>query len=104
MHPARAGRAISEAAAEVVVAHEHGLHLRPAADFVRAASDFASDIRVADLTRAPQRTASARSLLQITALGIDRGHTVRIAALGEDAEEAVAALARLVESNFPAPP
>jgi len=38
----------------------------------------------------------------VTALGIDRGHTVRITATGDDADAAVAALRALVESSFDA--
>jgi phosphocarrier protein FPr len=55
---------------------------------------------VANLTRGGDRRASARSLLEITALGIDRGHLVRLTATGEDAEQAVKALSELIRSNF----
>ncbi len=88
------------AATELTVEHDHGLHLRPAADFVRLASRYRSDIRVRNLTRGGDRQANARSLLEVTALGVNRGHTIRLSASGEDAEEAVQALADLIRSNF----
>jgi phosphotransferase system HPr (HPr) family protein len=90
----------SEASEELTVEHEHGLHLRPAADFVRLAARYRSQVRLANLTRGGGREANARSLLEITALGIDRGHLVRLSARGVDAEEAVKALSELIRSNF----
>ncbi|HLH71014.1 MAG TPA: HPr family phosphocarrier protein [Candidatus Dormibacteraeota bacterium] len=91
---------MSRTRAEVVVEHEHGLHLRPAADFVRLAARYRADVRVGNLTRGGDRRANARSLLEVTALGVDRGHRIVLEAEGEEAEEAVAALRRLVESGF----
>ncbi|HZU19053.1 MAG TPA: HPr family phosphocarrier protein [Candidatus Dormibacteraeota bacterium] len=91
---------MSRARAELTVEHEHGLHLRPAADFVRLAARYRAEVRVGNLTRGGNRRANARSLLEVTALGVDRGHRILLEAEGEDAEEAVAALRRLVESGF----
>lgn len=95
---------MTEASAELTVGHEHGLHLRPAALLVRTAAGFGAEVRLANLSRATGRTASAKSLLEVTALGVDQGHRVRIVATGEDAAEAVAALRLLVESGFKAGP
>ena len=91
------------ASVELAVEHEHGLHLRPAANFVRLAAKFRSDVRLVNLTRGGGRQASARSLLEVTALGVNQGHTIRLTASGEDADEAVRALADLIRSNFAAP-
>ncbi len=90
----------AQASAELTVEHDHGLHLRPAADFVRLASRYRSEIRVTNLTRAGGREADGRSLLQVTALGVNSGHRVRLTARGEDAGEAVRALSDLIRSNF----
>ena len=92
------GEAPADASAELVVGGEHGLHMRPAADFVRLASRFRSDLRLSNATRGKGREANARSLLEITALGIDSGHTIRLTARGEDAEQAVSELSDLVRS------
>jgi phosphotransferase system HPr (HPr) family protein len=88
--------------AEVAVEHEHGLHLRPAAEFVRLAARFRARVEVVNLTRAGGRTADARSLLQVTALGVNTGHVVRLTAAGEDAAAALAALTALIRSGFAA--
>lgn len=42
----------------------------------------------------------AKSLLGIMALGASRGTELELVATGDDAQEAVDALAALVESNF----
>jgi len=90
----------NRASEELSVDNDHGLHLRPAADFVRLAARYRSQVRVANLTRGGGREANARSLLEITALGVDRGHVIRLQATGEDAEAAVKALSDLIRSNF----
>jgi len=94
---------LGEATAELAVEHEHGLHLRPAAELVRLAARFRSRIEVLNLTRGGGRTANARSLLEVTALGVDRGHVVRLRAVGEDAAPAVEAMAALIRSGFETP-
>jgi phosphotransferase system HPr (HPr) family protein len=91
---------LADASAEIVVEHEHGLHLRPAADFVRMAARFQAAVKVANLTRGGSRQANARSLLEVTALGVNEGHTIRLEGSGDDAEAAVRALADLIRSNF----
>ena len=72
----------------------------PAADFVRLAARFESAVKVSNLTRGGDRQANARSLLEVTALGVNQGHTIWLEATGEDAENAVRALADLIRSNF----
>ena len=64
------------------------LHARPAADFVRTAMLFESDITVA----VDGRAANAKSLLAVLALGAKRGTTLRLSADGDDAAAAVDAL------------
>jgi phosphotransferase system HPr (HPr) family protein len=88
---------------ELAVEHEHGLHLRPAAEFVRLAARFQARVEVTNLTRGGGRTANARSLLQVTALGIDTNHVVRLTATGDDAAAALEALTALIRSGFAAP-
>jgi phosphocarrier protein HPr len=64
------------------------LHARPAADFVRTAMGFSSDVTVI----AGEREADAKSLLGILALGAKRGTTLRLRADGDDADAALDAL------------
>ena len=82
------------AAAEVALPENVDLHARPAADFVRAAMGFESDIRVG----AGDREVDAKSLLSILALGARRGTLLRLRADGADAAEAVPVLVALVTS------
>jgi phosphocarrier protein FPr len=58
-------------------------------------------VKVANLTRGGGREASARSLLEVTALGVNKGHTIRLTASGDDAEAAVQALSDLIRSSAP---
>jgi phosphotransferase system HPr (HPr) family protein len=85
------------------VRNPSGLHARPAALFVQAAARFEADVTLANLDRAPQQSTSARSLLGVLALGVSRGHRIRIEANGADADEALASLQALVERGLGEP-
>lgn len=80
----------------MTITHPAGLHARPAALFVQAASRFKSTITA----EANGRKANAKSLLAVLSLGAAPGTALRIVADGEDAEEAVAALVELVRTDF----
>lgn len=86
--------------ATLEVRNPSGLHARPAALFVKAANRFVSEITVTNLSRDPAHEVSARSLLAVLALGVSRGHQVRICAEGADAEEAIHTLSELVEGGL----
>lgn len=81
---------------DVLLQHEAGLHARPAALFVKAASRFASTITV----QAGEKKANAKSILQVLQLGARQGMTITIAAEGADEADAIAALTSLVTNNF----
>ena len=68
------------------------LHARPAANFVRTAMRFSSDIAVA----VDDREANAKSLLDVLRLGAKGGSTLRLRADGDDAHSAINALAGCV--------
>ena len=85
---------------EVEVRNPSGLHARPAATFVRAAGGFVSQILLTNLDRDPGKSVSAKSVLGVMGLGVSRGHRIRIAAQGEDADRAVSALVELVTSGL----
>jgi phosphoenolpyruvate---glycerone phosphotransferase subunit DhaM len=76
----------------VVLPNKDGLHARPAAEFVKLASTFDSQVTV--------NGRDAKSLLGIMALGLTQGAVVEIASTGSEAEAAVSALANLIESGF----
>jgi len=65
-----------------------GLHARPAAQFVRAAAGFSATISVV----CGERSADAKSLLEVLQLQAGSGATVTVTADGPDAEAALVAL------------
>ena len=93
------------AAAERVLSIDHpaGLHLRPAALFVRTANRFGSQVRLQNLSRDGSAAVDAKSMLGVMQAAVSQGHQVRVQAEGADAAEAIASLAALVESNFAGP-
>ncbi|MBC8999454.1 phosphoenolpyruvate--protein phosphotransferase [Pseudomonas sp. N40(2020)] len=70
----------------------NGLHARPAAVFAQAAKGFAAKIHL----HKQQAEANAKSLVAIMALQTALGDSVRVSAVGEDAEAAISALSRLL--------
>lgn len=80
----------------VGICNQRGLHARASAKFVKLASSFESEVRV---TR-DGTTVDARSIMGLLMLGAGNGCDVLIESDGPDAEEAVAALAELVERKF----
>ena len=82
------------------VRNPSGLHARPAALFVKAAAAFRAEVRLTNLSRNAERSASAKSLLAVLGLGVSCGHRLRIEAEGADAAEALASLARLVADGL----
>ncbi len=80
---------------EATVGPEEGLHARPAAQFVKTAKRFSSEIVVIK----GERQANAKSSLKIMTLGARKGDTLTIRADGEDEQEAVEALAELISAD-----
>jgi phosphocarrier protein HPr len=83
-----------ERAVEVV--NEAGIHARPAAEIVKVAAKFKSEIAIGrdDLE------VNAKSIMGVMMLAAECGATVVIRAEGEDAEAAIEALANLIASKF----
>jgi phosphotransferase system HPr (HPr) family protein len=78
--------------AEVTLPAAVDLHARPAAQVVRAATGFTATVHL----HAGDRSADAKSLLAVLALGARGGTTLRLRAEGADADAAVEALAAVV--------
>jgi phosphocarrier protein len=70
------------------------LHARPAGRLVREAARFQAKVTVA----ANGKTANARSILEVLALGATGGAELTFRADGSDAAEALSALTALVDS------
>ena len=80
---------------ETTVGPEEGLHARPAAQFVKTAKKFDSEIVVIK----GEREANAKSSLKIMSLGAKKGDEIVIRAEGDDAEEAVETLVELISKD-----
>ena len=86
----------SEASREAVVRLAHGLHARPAAQLAAAAKRFAAEIELSVRTR----SVNAKSIAALMTLGVRKGERVTIVARGTDAQNAVDALAGLIEHGI----
>jgi len=80
----------------VKITNKYGLHARPAMQFVEIASRFSSDVRLAR----GDKSADAKSIMEVLMLAAENGADLVIRADGEDAEAAVEALTELVASKF----
>ncbi|MFN7457325.1 MAG: HPr family phosphocarrier protein [Gemmatimonas sp.] len=80
----------------VQIVNKHGLHARPAAEMVKAASRFKSDITISrdDLE------VNGKSIKGVMMLAAEYGATITLRATGPDAEDALAALTALVSARF----
>ena len=78
------------------ISNRLGLHARAAARFVQTANRFHARIFVAK----DGRTMDGKSILGILLLAASEGTVLELSAEGEDAEEALAALAELVEGGL----
>ncbi len=81
---------------KATIINKVGLHARPASLFVQTAKRYKSDIRVS----CGDRSANAKSILGVLALGANQGAEIAIVAQGEDATEALTALRTLLASNM----
>ena len=86
------------ARAVLTVRNSHGLHARPAAEFVRTSARFKSAISVRNLNRSG-RVANGKSIVEVLSLGVECGHTIEVSADGPDQDAAIEALRTLVESG-----
>ena len=80
----------------VIIQNAQGLHARPADLFVRRAGEFEAQIMV---IKGDQKI-DGKSILDVMTLAAVQGTELEIEAVGSDAEEALDALARLIEDNF----
>ena len=80
----------------VQVINVNGIHARPAAEIVKVAGRFRSDITLArdDLE------VNAKSIMGVMMLAAECGATVRIRADGDDADGALDALSTLIHGKF----
>ncbi len=81
---------------ELVIKNKEGLHFRPIMQFVDTASRFAARVTV----HCQGRQADGRSPMELLMLVATQGTRLTVVANGDDADQAVEALGRLVDSGF----
>lgn len=72
-----------------------GLHLRVGKDLVKVANRYRATITAENLSR-PSPVVDVKSILQLMQLQARQGHTLRLAADGPDAQDAITAVTGLL--------
>jgi phosphocarrier protein HPr len=80
----------------VRIVNKAGLHARPAAEIVKLATRYRSDITVVR----EELEVNGKSIMGVMMLAAECGSTLQLKAEGPDATEALDALANLIESKF----
>jgi phosphocarrier protein HPr len=80
----------------VTLLNPQGFHARPAHLFMKLASQFHSQVHILK----GNEVINGKSILDLLTLGAGNGTTLCLRAIGDDADAAVEALARLVETGF----
>ena len=88
-----------ELEATFTIKNEHGLHARPSAVLVNEVKKYNATIQVQNLDRDSQLV-SAKSLMKIVALGVQKGHRLRFVATGEEAQKALDGIGAAIETGL----
>ena len=80
----------------VTISNKNGLHARPAAEIVKTAAKYSADIT---LVR-DELEVNGKSIMGVMMLAAEYGSTLVLRADGPDAEDAVGAIAKLIEGKF----
>ena len=81
---------------EAIIVNPLGLHARPAAQIVRLATTFDSDIWL----EKDGMKVNGKSIMGVMMLAAECGSTIRVQASGDDAEQAIDAICGLVADGF----
>lgn len=80
----------------VQIRNRNGLHARPAAEIVKAAARFKSDITIVR----EDMEVNGKSIMGVMMLAAECGATIVLRADGPDADAAVEAIERLIANKF----
>lgn len=80
----------------VTIRNKYGLHARPSAAFVQAASQFNSEIFLLN----EDRIANGKSIISLMVLAAECGAKITLRIDGDDESEAMDALVKLVGNKF----
>jgi phosphocarrier protein len=78
------------------IRNKNGLHARPAAEIVKAAARFKSDITIVR----DDIEVNGKSIMGVMMLAAECGATIVVRAEGPDAPDALAAIQALVDAGF----
>jgi phosphocarrier protein HPr len=81
---------------EIIVENKYGIHARPAALFVKTASNFECDI----IVKKGNDEVSGKSIMGLMTLEAGPDTKLKIIATGDDSEEAIAELEKLFKNKF----
>ncbi|MCQ2353545.1 MAG: HPr family phosphocarrier protein [Clostridia bacterium] len=81
---------------DVTITNNGGLHARPATFFIQKANSYKSQIWVIK----EDRKVNAKSLLGVLSIGIAKDMTITLVADGDDEEEALDGLEKMINSGF----
>ncbi|MDT8342092.1 MAG: HPr family phosphocarrier protein [Longimicrobiales bacterium] len=81
---------------QVEIVNRAGLHARPASEFVKLAGRFRSEVRL----EKDGMEVNGKSIMGVLMLAAERGARLVIRADGDDADQALEALAGLVRRGF----
>ena len=86
----------TKVARTVEIGNRAGMHARPASELVKLAGTFSSEVRL----EKDGLEVNGKSIMGVLMLAAEMGSQLRISADGEDAVDAVEALAALVGRGF----
>lgn len=81
---------------EFVIVNQYGIHARPAALLVRAATRYEAEVMI----EKDGNRVSAKSIMGLMTLEASRGSKLLVTAVGPDAADALDEIAELIESKF----
>lgn len=80
----------------VQIVNKNGLHARPAAEIVKLAAKFTSEITIVK----DDLDVNGKSIMGVMMLAAENGSSITFRAEGADADQALEALATLVRNKF----
>ncbi len=81
---------------EFTIVNKNGMHARPAAQFVKQASQFQCEI----LMEKDDEQVNGKSIMGLMMLAASKGEKVKLIAEGADADKAMNVLGSLISSGF----
>lgn len=85
-----------EISREMTIVNRLGIHARPAALMVKTANQFKSEIFI----EKGNEKVNAKSIMGVMMLAAAMGTKILVSARGDDAEEALEAIQKLLDSKF----